>query len=77
MFLGGLARDKESGLAESAGAPPAVPAPEFPGEAEDDAGAKAPMEVVETSRKRNVEEAAHEQDDAARGGRTGRSWING
>ena len=34
---------------------------------DDDAVAQAPMDVVESSRKRSAGEAGHEQDDAARG----------
>ena len=58
----GLARDKERGPAESAGAPPAIPVPTIPG------ASGAPMDVLETSRKRSAEDAGHETDDAVRGG---------
>ena len=34
---------------------------------DDDAGAQAPRDVVESSRKRSARAAGHEQDDAARG----------
>ena len=71
--LRGLARDEERGPAESAGAPPAISVPRMPNEAQDaptddGAGAKAPMDVIETSRKRSADEAGHETDDADRGG---------
>ena len=32
------------------------------------AGVRAPMDVIETSRKRSAEDAGHETDDADRGG---------
>ena len=35
---------------------------------DDGAGARAPMDVIETSRKRSAEDAGHETDDADRGG---------
>ena len=70
--LRSLARD-EGRPAGSTGAPAAVPVPPIPGEAQDaplddGAGARAPMDVIETSRKRSVEHAGHETDDADRGG---------
>ena len=71
--LRGLARDEERGPIESAGAPPAIPVPAIPREAQDapmddGAGAQAPMDVIGTSRKRNAEETGRETDDADRGG---------
>ena len=38
---------------------------------DDGAGAQAPMDVVESSRKRSAEEAGREQDDATRGDKVG------
>ena len=35
---------------------------------DDGAGAQAPMDVIETSRKRSADDAGHETDDADRGG---------
>ena len=35
---------------------------------DDGAGARAPMDVIETSRKRSAEDAGHETDEAVRGG---------
>ena len=71
-YLRSLDRD-EGRPAESAGAPAAVPVPPIPSEAQDvplddGAGARAPMDVIETSRKRSVEDAGHETDDTDRGG---------
>ena len=71
--LRGLARDEEKGPGGSAGAPPAIPVPPIPGEAQDapvddGAGARAPMDVIATSRKRSAEDAGNETDDADRGG---------
>ena len=63
-------------------APAAVPVPLIPGEAEDaptddGAGVRAPMGVIETSRKRSAEDAGHVTDDADRGGGAARSRIDG
>ena len=79
-YVGGLARDDGRRPAESAGAPAAVPMPLIAGEAEDapmddGAGVRAPMGVIETSRKRNAEDAGHETADEDRGG--ARSRIDG
>ena len=71
--LRGLARVEGRRPAESAGAPAGIPVPPIPGEAQgaptdDGAGARAPTDVIETSRKRSAEDAGHETDDADRGG---------
>ena len=71
VYLRGLARDEGRRL-ESAGAPEAIPVPPIPGEAQDaplddGAGARAPMDVIETSRKRSAKDADHETVDADRG----------
>ena len=61
------------GAAESVGAPPAITGPVCSGEAQDvpmddGVGAQVPMDVVETSRKRNAKQAGHQQNNATRGG---------
>ena len=53
--------------------PLAIPVPPIPGEAQDaplndGAGARAPKDVIETSRKRGAEDAGLEKGDADRGG---------
>ena len=61
--LRGLPRDEAGGPGASVAAPAAVPVPPTSDEVQD-----APMSAAETSRKRSAEDAAHEADDAGRGG---------
>ena len=68
--LKGVARDEGRRRPESAGAPAAVSVPPIsprgPGHMpiNDGVGVRAPVDVIETSRKRSAEDAGHETDDA-------------